>query len=140
VTTTGSLHHVELRTSDIGRAEAGWGWLLTELGYEPFQRWAGGRSWKLEDTYIVLESSPIPGPNDRRNAGLSHLAFHAGEQDNVDRLWREAPAHGWSGLYKDRHPWAGGAPTAGALGHYAAFLENDERFKIELVANTETVR
>ncbi len=82
----------------------------------------------------MLEGSRLPGANDRRNAGLSHLAFHAGDQQNVDRLWHEAPAHGWSGLYKDRHPWAGGEPSSDTPGHYAAFLENEERFKIELVA------
>jgi catechol 2,3-dioxygenase-like lactoylglutathione lyase family enzyme len=136
----GTLHHVELRTSDLAKAEASWGWVLTELGYTPFQRWEAGRSWKLEDTYIVLESAPIPGRNDRRNAGLSHLAFHAGDQENVDRLCREATGHGWSGLYADRHPWAGGGPTSGDPGHYAGFLENEERFKIELVAAPRSIR
>lgn len=140
MSTTGALHHVELRTSNLAKAEASWGWLLTELGYTPFQRWEAGRSWKLEDSYIVLESSPLPGPNDRRNAGLSHLAFHAGDQANVDRLWREAPDHGWSGLYTDRHPWAGGEPTSDDPGHYAAFLDNEERFKVELVAAPSSIR
>jgi catechol 2,3-dioxygenase-like lactoylglutathione lyase family enzyme len=140
MSTMGSLHHVELRTSDLAKAEASWGWLLSELGYTPFQRWEAGRSWKLEGTYIVLESAPLPGPNDRRLAGLSHLAFHAGGQENVDRLWREAPAHGWSGLYADRHPWAGGEPTSNDPGQYAAFLENEERFKIELVAAPKAIR
>jgi hypothetical protein len=52
MTTTGTLHHVELRTSDLAKAEACWEWLRTELGYSPFQRWETGRSWKLEETYI----------------------------------------------------------------------------------------
>jgi hypothetical protein len=36
---------------------------------------------------------------------------------------------GWAPLDADRWPWAGG-PT-----HYAAFLEDEERFKVELVAS-----
>ncbi|WP_414171330.1 hypothetical protein [Clavibacter tessellarius] len=60
---------------------------------------------------------------------LSHLAFHAGSAADVDRLWDAAPAHGWSRLYADRHPFAGGSD------HRAAFLEDAERFKVELVAD-----
>jgi hypothetical protein len=67
------IHHVELRVEDLDASGAAWGWLLGQLGCEPFQ-------------------------------------------------------HGWSQLYADRHPWAGGPD------HYAAFLENGERFKVELVA------
>jgi hypothetical protein len=46
----GALHHVELRTSDLAKAETSWRWLLTELGYTPFQRWEAGRSLKFKDT------------------------------------------------------------------------------------------
>ena len=48
---------------DIDRAAAQWGWLLTELGYQPFQEWTGGCSWRLADTYIVIEQSPTCSPN-----------------------------------------------------------------------------
>lgn len=131
----GSLHHVELRVTDLEAAAPSWAWLLTELGYEQFQSWPDGISWKLAETYIVLERSSHPAGHDRRNAGLSHLAFHVSDETDVDRLWHEAPAHGWTRLYEDRHPWAGGAPDAESSGHYAAFLENAARFKVELVAN-----
>ncbi|WP_431801374.1 GNAT family N-acetyltransferase [Microbacterium sp. bgisy203] len=127
----GTLHHVELRTIDLSAAMTSWGWILGELGYEPFQDWPDGRSWMRGDTYLVLERAPRDGDHDRRDAGLSHLAFHAGSRADVDRLWATALAHGWRHLYADRHPFAGGADV------YAAFLENDERFKIELVADDE---
>jgi hypothetical protein len=44
---TGSLHHVELWVPDLARARAQWGWLLGELGYEPFQDWrmAAAGAW-----------------------------------------------------------------------------------------------
>lgn len=124
----GMLHHVELRVADLDRAVPTWGWLLGELGYQPYQRWDGGRSWTAGGTYVVLEAAPLVGAHDRRRPGLSHLAFHAGDPDDVDRLWQAAPAHGWSALYADRHPYAGGPD------HHAAFLEDAERMKVELVA------
>lgn len=126
--TAGAIHHVELRTADLASATAPWAWLLGELGYTPFQEWPAGRSWRKGDTYIVVESAPSEGAHDRRMPGLSHVAFHAGSRDVVDRLWERAGEHGWARLYADRHPFAGGEA------HYAAFLENAERFKIELVA------
>jgi len=126
--TRGALHHVELRTADLAMAAPAWDWLLGELGYEPFQRWDDGRSWRLGDLYVVLESAPLVGAHDRRRPGLSHLAFHAGTQADVARLWEAAARHGWGRLYSDRHPHAGGPH------HHAAFLEDTERFKVELVA------
>ncbi|MBT2503878.1 VOC family protein [Curtobacterium sp. ISL-83] len=129
MTNRGALHHIELRTKDLATASEAWGWLLQELGYERYQQWAGGRSWKLGAMYLVLESAPRDGDHDRRLPGLSHLAFHAGSRDDVDRLWTTAPGHGWTPLYEDRWPWAGGPE------HYAAFLENAERCKVELVAS-----
>lgn len=50
----GTLHHVEVPVTDLERTIPGWEWLLGELGYKPFQRWAGGRSWRLGATYIVV--------------------------------------------------------------------------------------
>lgn len=83
----GALHHVELRTRDLGAAVVAWGWLLGELGYGLYQEWDAGRSWRRGDTYVVLEAAPAPGAHDRRRPGLSHLAFHAGAPDDVDKMW-----------------------------------------------------
>ena len=136
--TSGALHHVELRVGDLDASRVGWEWLFGALGYREFQSWPQGVSWMLGSTYIVLEQAPRDEGHDRRGAGLSHLAFHAGTRSDVDALWAAAPLHGWSHLYADQHPWAGGEPAEGSSGHYAAFLENSERFKIELVATTPT--
>ena len=126
----GSLHHVELWVPDLGRACVEWGWLLVQLGYAPFQEWPDGRSWRLGATYLVVEQSPalIAGEHDRLRPGLNHLAFHAGTRQNVDRLAAEGPALGWTLLFPDRHPHAGGPD------HYAAYLANTDGFEVELVA------
>jgi catechol 2,3-dioxygenase-like lactoylglutathione lyase family enzyme len=127
----GLLHHVELWVPDLVRAVAQWGWLLGELGYAPFQDWPGGRSWRLGGTYIVVEQSPAlsAADHDRLRPGLNHLAFHAGSRAQVDTLAAEGPARGWTLLFGDRHPYAGGP------GHYAAYLASRDGFEVELVAS-----
>ncbi|MFI6323143.1 VOC family protein [Nonomuraea sp. NPDC050556] len=121
-----SLHHVELWVSDLEAALPSFEWLFLAMGYEPFQHWEGGRSWKHGETYIVLEESPAVRrePYDRMRPGLNHLAFRV---DDVDKLVEEAVGHGWTLMFADRHPYAGGPE------HYAAYLENDAGFEVELV-------
>src|ERR1700749_2980567 len=102
----GLLHHVELWVPDLAKAEREWGWLLGRLGYEPFQDWADGVSWRLGPVYLVVERSRAmtAGPHDRLRPGLNHLAFHAGTRDEVDALAADGPARGWTLLFPDRHP------------------------------------
>lgn len=128
--TTGLLHHVELWVADLPAATAEWGWLLGRLGYTSFQDWPAGRSWKLGATYLVVERSPaLTGDrHERRRPGLNHLAFHVADRAMVDELAALAPRHGWTLMFPDRHPFAGGEA------HYAAYLENTGGFEVELVA------
>jgi catechol 2,3-dioxygenase-like lactoylglutathione lyase family enzyme len=127
---TGGLHHVELWVPSLARAEASWGWLLTELGWTLFQNWEAGRSWRLDGMYLVVEESKAMSAttHERLRPGLNHLSFHAGTPADVDRLVEAAPAHGWSLLFPDRHPHAGGPDT------YAAYLEDTDGYEAELVA------
>ena len=122
------LHHVELWVPDLTRAERSWGWLLTALGAQPFQAWPGGRSWRSGDVYVVLEQSPdlVGDVHERRRPGLNHLAFAV---PDLDALVQAAPAHGWTLLFGDRHPFAGGPD------HRAAYLEDADGFEVELVAS-----
>ncbi|MFD6137292.1 VOC family protein [Isoptericola sp. NPDC060257] len=126
----GAIHHVELWVPDLPRAVRSWGWLLGELGYRPHQSWEHGRSWLLGDGYVVVEQSPAltAATHDRRRPGLNHLALHAGSRAQVDTLAAAAPRHGWTLLFADRHPYAGGPD------HYAAYLEDADSFEAELVA------
>lgn len=126
----GTLHHVELWVSNLDRALMSWGWLLGELGYEVYQDWPGGRSWRSGDTYIVIEQSPdrTASRHDRCRPGLNHLAFHVESQARADELSVDAGQHGWRLMFPDQYPHAGGP------GHYAAYLENMDGFEAELVA------
>jgi 8-oxo-dGTP pyrophosphatase MutT (NUDIX family)/catechol 2,3-dioxygenase-like lactoylglutathione lyase family enzyme len=126
---TGGVHHIELWVPDLAAAEAGWGWLLGELGHVPYQSWERGRSWRRGDSYLVIEQSAdlTPGPHDRLRPGLNHLAFHVRDRATLDALVARAPDHGWRLLFPDRHPYAGGE------GHCAAYLEDAAGFEVELV-------
>ncbi|MGC4803449.1 hypothetical protein [Micromonospora sp. DT233] len=66
--------------------------------------------------------------HDRLAPGLNHLAFHAGAPADVQRLVAAAPAHGWTLLFPDRHPHAGGPES------HAAYLTDDQGYEVELVA------
>lgn len=129
----GTVHHVELWVPDLDRATGPWGWLLTELGYTAFQSWAGGRSWRAGNTYVVVEQSPDmhAGGHDRLRPGLNHLAFHAGDRGHVDALSATAPGHGWTLLFPQTHPHAGG------VDQYAAYLANTDGYEVELVADDD---
>ncbi|GAB1512882.1 VOC family protein [Actinophytocola sp. KF-1] len=124
------LHHVELWVADLAAAEKTFGWLFTELGWHEYQRWDRGVSWRLGASYVVVEDSPArTGERHERTApGLNHLALHAGTRADVDRITAAAPEHGWTLMFADRHPYAGGPH------HYAAYLENSDGFEVELVA------
>lgn len=125
----GSLHHVELYVGDLERAVTFWGWLLGELGYEPYQEWDEGISWRGGGTYLAFVQAPeVQGGFDRRHVGLNHVAFRVDNRSEVDRLAEALQGRGARLLYEDRHPYAGGPD------HYAAFLEDPDGLKVELVA------
>ncbi|MFJ6073607.1 VOC family protein [Streptomyces sp. NPDC093065] len=126
----GTLHHVELWVADLHRALASLGWLLQALGYAVHQDWDRGRSWRLGPTYLVIEQSPAltAERHDRCRPGLNHLAFHVEDAAMAERLAADAAQHGWRLMFPERHPYAGGPQ------HYAAYLENDDGFEVELVA------
>ncbi len=123
------LHHVELYVSDLARSVDFWGWFLGQLGYAEFQSWPQGRSWRLDETYIVLvQAERLDVPYHRQRVGLNHLAFHADSREQVDATTGALRLRGVRILYEDRHPFAGGP------NYYAVFFEDPDRIKVELVA------
>ncbi len=116
---------------DLAGALPGWRWLLETMGWIPFQDWEGGRSWRLGGVYLVIEQSPAmtASDHDRCRPGLNHLAFHGGTRADVDALVAAAPSHGWTLMFADRHPYAGGPDN------YAAYLADPYGYEVELVAD-----
>lgn len=133
VGTRGSLHHVEVWVHDLAVSGPEWGWLLARLGYRLGDDWGHGQGWELGSLYVVVESGPdVAGRHERRRAGVNHLAFHAGSRAEVDAIAEAGAEAGWSLLFADRHPYAGGPQ------HYAAYLESSEGFEVELVADDDS--
>jgi catechol 2,3-dioxygenase-like lactoylglutathione lyase family enzyme len=125
------LHHVELYVSDLKESRQFWGWFLSELGYEPFQKWENGQSWKVNETYLVFvqaEERFLDIPYHRCRVGVNHLAFHARSRKHVDEMTLKLTDRGIPILYTDKHPYAGGDD------YYAVFFEDPDRMKVELVA------
>lgn len=126
------LHHIEIWVRDLDSATRSFGWLFERLGWTLFQAWENGRSWQAPGggPYVVIECSPDLSwvAYDRKAPGLNHLALAVPEQWMVDRIVSEAPAYGWHLMFADRHPHAGGPH------HYAAYMENDDGYEVEVVA------
>jgi catechol 2,3-dioxygenase-like lactoylglutathione lyase family enzyme len=125
------LHHVEIYVSNLEKTVSFWNWFLTDLGYEPYQKWDNGRSWKFGETYLVFvqaEERHMDIPYHRSRVGLNHLAFHATSREHVDKLTKKLSEKGIRVLYQDKHPYAGGPD------YYAVFFEDPDRIKVEVVA------
>ena len=130
----GTVHHFELYVSNLENSIHFWGWLLEELGYSLYQEWPKGKSWKLDSTYLVFvqtEERFLDVPYHRCRTGLNHLAFHAESREQVDALTNQFAIRGVRILYPDTHPYSGGAP------HYAVYVEDPDRMKVEIVAPNE---
>lgn len=128
-TPPGAIHHLELYVRDLERSVEFWGWLLGQLGYEPYQEWDEGISWRSGDAYMAFVLAPSGASDlDRRSVGLNHLAFRARDRDAVDQLTKQLHERGVRILYADRHPYAGGPD------HYAVFFEDPDGLKVEVVS------
>ena len=116
----GVIHHVEIYVSDLKKTIEFWSWFLEELGYDVFQKWHGGISLRLGETYIVFvqtEERFLDVPYHRSRVGLNHLAFHAASREHVDEITEKLKSRGVMILYSDRHPYAGGKD------YYAVFFK-----------------
>jgi catechol 2,3-dioxygenase-like lactoylglutathione lyase family enzyme len=130
------FHHVELWVADLALVEPSWDWLLGELGWERYQNWTEGRSWRIGEAYLCVEQSSAirPGlPYDRTRPGLNHVALHAPDRATVDRLHADGPGRGWDRLFAEVYPHAGGPE------HYAAYLVDAAGFEAEIVAPAEAL-
>lgn len=127
------VHHIELWTCHVESAAASFDWLLSLVGWTAKRDpgWPTGRTWQHPSgVYIVLEQSPdVTGVHERTRAGLNHLALRVGDREKLDALREQCAEHGWTELFADRYPHAGGPR------HTALFIENTEGFEIELVAD-----
>lgn len=128
------LHHIEIYVSDLVRTVEFWGWLLEELGYEKWQSWDRGVSWRKGDTGIIFVQV-VPKyqgiPYHRRHVGLNHLAFHVASREKLDRIMRRLAVRNIPLLYADKN-----APIKKGEKE-AVYFEDPDRIKVELVCEEE---
>lgn len=125
------IHHIEINVRNLAETKRFYSMLLPELGYVLYQDWPEGFSFKGAASYIVFVQTQEPflnWPYHRKACGLNHLAFHAASRAEVDRLAGKMRNHGVTMLYEERYPFAGGPD------HYAVFVEDPDRLKIEIAA------
>jgi catechol 2,3-dioxygenase-like lactoylglutathione lyase family enzyme len=126
------LHHVELYVGDLERSVRFWTPFMALLGYAA-EPWSGGMTYARgeDEPYITLVPAArehVAAGYHRKRVGLNHLAFRAKSREQVDEVAAWVQAEGFVLLYEDRHPYAGGPD------YYAAFVEDPDRIKLEVVA------
>lgn len=124
------LHHLEIYVSNLAQSWDFYDFLLPHLGYELYQDWERGFSYKKGNCYIVFvqtADSFLEAGYHRCRVGLNHLAFYGGSQADVDRLRDELCSRSVKLLYEDRYPYAGGE------NHYACYFQDPDGIKIEVV-------
>jgi catechol 2,3-dioxygenase-like lactoylglutathione lyase family enzyme len=129
------LHHVELYVGDLDRSCAFWTPFMNLLGYKP-EKWSGGMNYVRgeEETYFCLLPAPrahAKAGYHRKRIGLNHLAFRGESLKHVDEVTQWVRSNGYTLLYEDRHPFAGGP------NYYAVFFEDPDRIKLEVAAPHE---
>lgn len=121
-----SLHHIEFNVSNLKKSFEFYQWLFSYLGYELYQNWEQGFSFKKDETYIVFvqtEKRFLDFPYHRKHTGLNHLAFRV-DQTLINTLHQACMNQKITCLYEDRYPHAGGH-------HHALFIEDPDRIKLE---------
>ncbi|MBM6628542.1 VOC family protein [Mammaliicoccus vitulinus] len=127
----GDIHHLEIYVDDLIKTRNFYEELLKTLGYQLYQEWENGFSFKLKGVYIVfvkVEEEYKEYDYHRKRIGLNHLAFGVKNKSEVDTITNVLINKGISILYKDKHPYAGGPE------HYAVYFEDPNRIKLEIVS------
>ena len=123
--------HIGVSVDDLDRGIAQFGPVFAALGFTRYDA-ENGVSWHTEgETEFILfparESGT--GPHRHGRVGWQHLAFAVDSREDVDRMHAVAVGAGWTAVrdpklyprFNDRY--------------YAAFLEDDDGFRIEFMHN-----
>lgn len=127
----GLLHHLEFYVDDLTTTRSFYDWLLPQLGYQLYQQWDHGFSYRLGDTYLVFVQveTPYRHPHyHRKHSGVNHLAFHVESFTFLEHLRDAMKKKGTPLLYDNQFPHAGGPQ------HVALYAEDPNRMKLEFVA------
>lgn len=123
------IHPIEMYVSNLKTSRKFYSFLLEALGYELFQEWEEGFSYKRQETYLVFVQVDAVYQDKgyhRKQVGLNHLAFAVENREQVDALKESLLKLGVTELYPERFPFAGGPD------YYAFYCEDPDRIKLEI--------
>lgn len=123
------MHHTEIYVSNLDKTKEFYSWILSILGFELFQEWKDGFSYKKDEFYIVFVQTKEKYLNNgyhRCNIGLNHLAFRCPTKNKIDQIRKNLIQNNIVLLYDDKYPYAGGVE------HYAVYFEDPDRIKVEI--------
>lgn len=123
------IDHIEIYVSNLNNTKKFYNKLFNILGYETYQEWNSGISYRYLNTYIVFvqtEPKYLSHKYHRKHTGLNHLAFSVDSTEKVDFIRNIFLDTNTNELYENKYPNAG-YPS------YALFFEDPDRIKIEIV-------
>ena len=124
------MDHIELYVSNLQKTKLFYSKFLVQLGFELFQEWEEGFSYKKESFYIVFVQvkEKYQSTNYHRcYVGLNHLAFSCSDKTIITKIREQLIEENVELLYDDKFPFAGGK------NHYALYFEDPDRIKVEIV-------
>lgn len=128
------MHHIEIYVSDLAKSKQFYDYLLvSELGFKVFQSWEKGISYQKDGIYLVflqVREDHKEARYKRTQVGLNHLAFKISSSTALDVLREKLQQNDDVPLLYDE-----GYPFAGGKNHYALYLEDPDRIKLEIVAS-----
>lgn len=127
------IDHIEIYVLDLEVTYNFYQWFLEMLGYELYQNWDKGFSFKKENQYIVfvqVEQKYQAYPYHRKYIGLNHLAFSVNTQEEFDHCVQTLKDKQVQFLYqnqyiKDTEP--------------AIYFEDPMRMKLEIVYRKHSI-
>lgn len=128
----GTVHHIDLSVASLAASAPFYDLVLGFLGYRRSRTADDGIDWDLAGPggaacSIGLKPARSDRHHDRHSAGLHHLAWHAADRGDVDRLHALLVAHGAVILDPPAE-----YPAYGA-GYYALFFADPDGLKLEFV-------
>ncbi len=125
------IHHIEIYVKNLSKTREFYDFILPKLGYEIFQEWDKGFSYKCDREYIVfveVRDKYIDVSYNRCNVGLNHMAFCCGDKKIIDEIFEELKNRKVEILYDNKY--------YNFDNDYTIYFEDPDRIKLEITLDS----